>query len=214
VKLSRRLALMMGATLLAPRGASGDAGGRADAFGRIARARASLRTLKGPFVQIRTIGLLATEVRSHGELTLALPDRLRWDLAPPDEVTFWMGPEGFAYRSAHGRGKLPAASVTLAGTLDDLRVLLGGDLEKLRPRWDLRVSRDDPAGLTGVEVEATPRADAGTPLQSVRFTLAPDLMRPVRVVLVEGPRDRTSIEFGPLAVNAPVDDAVVRPPER
>jgi len=31
------------------------------------------------------------------------------------------------------------------------------------------------------------------------------------VLLVEGPRDRTSIEFGPMVINGPVDDGEMRP---
>jgi hypothetical protein len=45
----------------------------------------------------------------------------------------------------------------------------------------------------------------------MRFALAPDLVRPTRTLLVEGPRDRTVIEFGALVVDAPVDPAKMRP---
>jgi len=44
------------------------------------------------------------------------------------------------------------------------------------------------------------------------FALAPDLMRPTRMVLVEGARDRTVIEFGDLLVNKPVDPASMKLP--
>jgi hypothetical protein len=43
------------------------------------------------------------------------------------------------------------------------------------------------------------------------FSLAPDLIRPSRAVLVEGPHDRTVIEFGTLVVDAAVDPATMRP---
>jgi hypothetical protein len=179
-----------------------------DLFARIARARAPVRTLEGPFTQTRTIGLLATDVRSRGILTLVRPDRLRWELAPPDDVTFWITPEGLAYRSAHGQARLSAAGARVGGALDDLRTLLGGDLARLRERWDLRVLRDD---ANGAEIEATPRHGSAGPLRSSRLGLSPDLVRPTRAVLVEGPRDKTVIEFGPLAVDTPVDDARMRP---
>lgn len=175
---------------------------------RIARARAPLRTLQGPFTQTRTIGLLATDVRSAGTLTLVRPDRLRWELAPPDAVVFFVGPEGLAYRGLHGEGRVPAASARMAGALDDLRTLLGGDLARLRERWDLRVLRDD---TTGAELDATARPGAASQLRGLRFALAPDLVRPTRALLVEGPRERTLIEFGTLAVDAPVDPSRVRP---
>jgi hypothetical protein len=176
---------------------------------RIASARSGLRSLRGPFVQTRTIGLLATDVRSTGTLTLVRPDRLRWELSPPDAITFWIGPEGLAYRDAHGQARLPATTAKLSGALDDLRAMLGGDPSRLRDRWDLRVVHDD---ATGAEIDATPRTPAATSLQSLRFALAPDLVRPTRAVLAEGPRDRTVIEFGTLVVDGPIDAESMRPP--
>jgi Outer membrane lipoprotein carrier protein LolA len=176
---------------------------------RIASARATLHTLRGPFVQTRTIGLLATDVRSTGTLTLVRPDRLRWELAPPDAVTFWIGPEGLAYRDAHGQARLPATTARMAAVLDDLRTLLGGDPTRLRERWELKVTRDD---ATGAEMDATPRTSAGALLQHLRFALAPDLVRPVGATLTEGPHDRTVIEFGALVVDGPVDAESMKPP--
>jgi len=176
---------------------------------RIASARANVHTLRGPFVQTRTIGLLATEVRSTGTLTLVRPDRLRWELLPPDAITFWIGPEGIAYRDAHGQARMPATTARMAGALDDLRAVLGGDPARLRDRWNLQRVRDD---ATGVELEATARDPGAAPLRSLRFALAPDLVRPTRAVLTEGPRDRTVIEFGTLVVDGPVDAESMRPP--
>jgi hypothetical protein len=175
---------------------------------RIARARAPVRTMQGPFTQTRTIGLLATDVRSTGTLILVRPDRLRWELAPPDDVTFFVGPEGLAYRGPHGQGRMPAGSARVAGALDDLRTLLGGDLARLRERWDLRIVRDD---ASGAEIEATARAGVPSQVRSMRFALGPDLVRPVRALLVESERDRTLIDFGALVIDAAVDPARVRP---
>jgi hypothetical protein len=137
------------------------------------------------------------------------PDRLRWELAPPDAVTFWIGPEGVSYRSASGEGRAPVSSVRFAAALEDLRTLLGGDLGQLRARWDLRARQDD-AG--DVEVEATVGADAGAPLRSARVLLAADLVRPRRVILSESARDNTRIDFGALVVNATIEEARMRPP--
>src|ERR1019366_4619367 len=92
---------------------------------------------------------------SVGSLTLVRPDRLRWELAPPDAVTFWIGPEGLAYRSPHGQGSMPASSARIAASLQDLHALLGGDLSRLAERWSLAVLRDD---TSGVEIEAHARA--------------------------------------------------------
>jgi hypothetical protein len=140
---------------------------------------------------------------------------LRWRLDPPDDITFWVGPEGLAYRSAHGQGRLPATSARIAGTLQDLHLLLGGDPSRLVDRWSLTVLRDD---SSGVELEALPlTTDASAPGPSalarrLRFALAPDLVRPTRVLLVEGDRDRTTIDFGDLVINAPIDESSMRPP--
>jgi hypothetical protein len=208
VKLGRRavLAGAAGALLTARTARADDA---VDAlFARVARARSSMRTLQGPFTQVRTIGLLATDVRSTGTLALVRPDRLRWELAPPDSVVFWMLPEGLAYRSAQGTGRVPSATPRIGAMLEDLRTLLGGDLSHLRTRWDLRVARDD---ASGAELAATARTP-DAPLKSFQFSLAPDLVRPVRALLVEGRHDRTAIDFGALQVDAPVDDAKMRAP--
>ena len=183
-----------------------------DLLARIARARAPVHTLQGPFTQTRTIGLLSTEVKSTGTLALLRPDRLRWQLAAPDDVTFWVGPEGLAYKSAHGQGRVPASNARVAASLQDLHALLGGDLSRLNERWTLSVLRDD---ATGAEIEAVRNdADAGSPAvaRKMRFALAADLVRPTHALLVEGEHDRTAIDFGELSVNAPLDEATMRPP--
>jgi hypothetical protein len=186
-----------------------DDDGAANLLARIGKARAALSTLRGPFTQARTIGLLAAEVRSHGTLTLVRPDRLRWELEPPDAITFWIGPEGLAYRSAHGHGNMTEPNAKIAASLDDLRTLLGGDVARLRDRWRLRVAHDGP---DGAEIEATPMAPQPGGLTALRFALTPDLVRPTRVLLAQGARDRTTIEFGDLVVNGPVDAATMHPP--
>jgi Outer membrane lipoprotein carrier protein LolA len=211
--LSRRSLLGASVALLVTRTVM--AGSIADLLARVARARASVRTLQGPFTQTRTIGLLSTDVRSVGSLVLVRPDRLRWRLDPPDDITFWVGPEGLAYRSAHGQGRMPATSARMAGALQDLHELLGGDLSRLSNRWSLTVLRDD---ASGAEIDALPLAadaSAGGPssvARRLRFALAPDLVRPTRVLLVEGEHDRTAIDFGDLTVNVPVDESSMRPP--
>ncbi len=212
---SRRAVLGGAAVLLLATRQARAAGALEDLLARIAKARAPVRTLKGPFTQTRTIGLLSTEVRSVGSLALVRPDRLRWQLAPPDDVTFWAGPEGLAYRSAHGHGRLDATSARIGAALQDLHAVLGGDLGSLGERWSLGVLHDD---ATGAEIEATFRApDAAASAtratkRSMRFALASDLVRPTRALLIEGDHDRTAIEFGELVVNAPIDESTMRPP--
>ncbi len=207
--VSRRAALALGAACVLPlRGALAD-DPAADLLRRIAAARLPVRTLRGSFTQTRTIGLLATDVRSKGTLALVRPNRLRWELSPPDDVTFWIGPEGLAYRGAHGEGRLAAGAGHLSDALQDLHSLLGGDLADLERRWSVRVLRDD---ATGADVEATSRAPAAEAPRAMRLALAPDLVRPMHALLVEGPRDRTTIDFGDVVINAPVDERAMRPP--
>jgi hypothetical protein len=200
-------ALLLG--VLGERGARAD--GARDLFDRIAAARMPVRTMRGPFTQTRTIGLLSTDVRSRGTLTLVRPDRLMWELAPPDDVTFFIGPDGLAYRSAHGQGRLPASAGPVADSLQDLHALLGGDLASLGRRWSVRVLRDD---ATGAEIDASSRAadtpPAGATPRAMRLALAPDLVRPTHATLEEGPRDRTTIDFGEIVVNGPVDERALR----
>ena len=219
--LTRRAVLLGVAGACVVRGASADAAPLTPApsaplppldtvLAEIARARSSLRTLVGPFTQERVIGLLKSKIRSTGTLTLVRPDRLRWELGPPDDVVYWMTPAGLAYKGRSGQGSLrnPAANVSAA--LDDVRTLLGGDLNALRNHYELRLIARD---ATEVAFEATPLpGDAGTPrLKRLAFALAPDLVRPVRATLIESARDKTEITFGTLARDVDVDPAKMSP---
>jgi hypothetical protein len=209
MSLSRRALLVGTAGALVSRTARGDVT-PLNVLDRIGRARSAVRSLQGPFTQTRSIALLATDVVSRGTMRLLRPDRLRWDLEPPDDVSFWIGPEGLAYRSPHGHGSLPAATARLAGVLADLRTLLAGDLSRLSDRWLLHVLRDD---ARGVELEATGRVDGGAGPRRLAIELGADRVRPRVVTLVEGAADRTVIQFGELRVDAPIDEAAMRPPE-
>jgi outer membrane lipoprotein-sorting protein len=199
-------ALVIAGTLTLTRRASADP--LDDVLARIAKARASLRTLVGPFTQERTISLLSTSVRSQGKLYLVRPDRLRWELDPPDDVVYWITPEGLAYRSKTGQGRVPATQARLASSLDDLRTLLAGDLAHLRVRYDLRLL---PAKDGEIGFEATPR-DPSMPLKLLRFGVAADGVTPRWAELFEGTKDKTRIEFGALQRDVAVDPALVRPP--
>jgi hypothetical protein len=209
--VSRRTLLSFGLALaggLTGRSAYADAAVE-EALAKVSRARASLKTLTGPFTQERTIGLLATKVASKGRLALVLPDRLVWELAEPDAISYWVGPEGLAYKGRRGQGRLPVTE-RIAPALEDLRTLLGGDLARLAVRHDVTLLPEPPGG--GVGFAMVPKA--GTPIRfkRIELELGPDLLRPRRVALVEGAKDRTDIVFGELVRDAPVDPARVRPP--
>jgi hypothetical protein len=174
----------------------------------IARAQSRVKTLQGPFTQERTIGLMKTVIRSRGTVLLARPDRLRWELAPPDDVVYWVTPEGFAYRSAQGAGHLPATNARLTASLDDVRALLG-DVSRLRARYELTERARDGGGAV---LECTPRDPAAWAFKRISLELGPDLVRPVRATLLEGPRDKTEIIFGELRVDSAIDPRLLAPP--
>jgi len=208
MKISRRCVLAGGAF-----GALAVAAGRAhadpllDRLTAIAGARASMKTLSGPFTQERTIGLLATKIRSTGRLTLVRPVRLRWDVTE-EQVTFWIAPEGLAYRGPQSHGRLPATQ-KLSRDLDELRAWLSGDPRTLRDRYELLEVAGEGGGVT---LEARPKT-ASAHFAKVVLALDADLVRPRRVTLVESPRDRTDIVFGELAKDAGVDPAAMRLPD-
>jgi outer membrane lipoprotein-sorting protein len=217
----RRLLSALGGALLWPAIARGDDAAPpctedqlARALGDIARARAAVTSLTGPFTQERTIGLLKTKVRSTGTLTLVRPDRLRWELDPPDAVTYWVTPEGLGYKSASSQGHASAGGAKIAAALADLRALLGGDLGDLRTRYDLRAACAEPVVFEAVPKVAPPGAAAGpaSALQRIVFTLAPDHVSPLTVTLVETARDRTEIQFGAMTKNVAIEPARMRPP--
>lgn len=197
------------AAVAAPRLARADA--TSDALADVAKARASMKTLLGTFTQERTIGLLATSVTSAGELTLVRPDRLRWELKPPDAVVYFVGPEGFSYTTPGGGGTVgKAAAGRFAPVLGDMMVLLGGDLEKLRARYDVHVASRSPA----LVLTLAPRPDdVKRAVKSIELTFGHELWAVVRVVLEEPNGDRSVIVFTHVERDVQVDPAKMRPPK-
>lgn len=182
-----------------------------DALADVAKARAKLTTLQGPFVQERTIALLASKVKSTGKVWMVRPDRLRWELDPPDAATYWVLPDGLAYKTKAGKGKVPKGSQgPLGGVLGDLLVLLGGDLAQLKGRYDLVLAKRDAKGMV---LHATPRDKAlAKSTRRIELSLGADPAVLERVVLVEAGDDRSEITFGALTRNAPVDPNLVAGP--
>ncbi|HEX7664008.1 MAG TPA: outer membrane lipoprotein carrier protein LolA [Polyangiaceae bacterium] len=180
-----------------------------DALAEIKAARANLKTMKGPFTQERTIGLLATKVKSTGTLTMVRPDRLRWELAPPDDVVYWVGPEGFSYKNARGQGHLPAAAGRLASAMEDVRIILGGDLDQLKKRYDLTLAGKTPDEVSFV---AIPKPAAGDiRMQKILFSLGKDRSMPTKATLIESEKDKTEITFGTMQKDPVIDPAFIRP---
>ncbi len=182
-----------------------------DALADITRARAGLKTLVAPFTQERTIGLLATAVKSEGELSLVRPDRLRWELKPPDAITYWVTPEGLSFSTASGGASVgKAAAGKFGAVLGDLQVFLGGDLEKLRARYDLSV----PSRTDGVTLVARPRAeDVKKHVKALTLVIGPDNWSPRSVTIEENGGDKSVITFGKALRDVKVDPARMAPPK-
>jgi outer membrane lipoprotein-sorting protein len=160
---------------------------------------------------VRTIGLLATEVKSDGELTLVAPDRLRWELFPPDAISYWVTPEGFAFATPDGGGSVgKAAAGRFATVLSDLLVLVGGDLASLRARYDFTVTK---AGDTTTLV-ATPRdPEVRRQVARLQMAMGPELWTVQRIVIEEAGGDRSEITFRDVRRDVPVEPAKMRPPK-
>ena len=174
-----------------------------DTLAKVARARAGARTLVGPFTQTATVGLLRSQVVSNGKLYLQYPSRLRWELGPPDSVTYWVAPEGLAYRSAHGSGRVPI-DTTQQADVEALRAMLGGDISVLRSRFDVR---EAPSDTGGPAFECTPKS--ALRLRKLTFALDADLVRPRKASIVYDNRNKTEIVFGELRRDAPIDPALL-----
>jgi outer membrane lipoprotein-sorting protein len=174
-----------------------------DKLAAVARARAGVKTLVGPFSQIATIGLLRSQQQSSGTLYLQYPSRIRWELGPPDSVTYWVAPEGLAYRGAHGSGRV-APSSSQQADVDALRSILAGDPAALRARFDVK---EIPSDTTGPAFECT--AKAAGPLKKLTFWLDADLVRPRKATIVYDNRNQTQITFGELKRDQPIDPALL-----
>jgi len=182
-----------------------------DVLAEITKARAGLKTLVGPFVQERTIGLLATAVKSDGQMMMVRPDRLRWELSPPDAITYWVGPDGFAFATPRGGANVgKGAAGRFGAVLADLMILLGGDLEKLRARYELSV----PSKKDGITLRAVPKAeDIKKHIKRLEMRSGPELWTIQEVTIEEQSGDSSVICFGKLVRDVAVDPAKMAPPK-
>ncbi|MBX3218149.1 MAG: outer membrane lipoprotein carrier protein LolA, partial [Labilithrix sp.] len=152
------------------------------------------------------IRLLSTSVKSRGELSFGAGERLRWDLAPPDDVVYFIGPEGLSYKTKSSTATVPARGANVARALGDLRALLTGDLTPLRDRYTLAASR----GGRDVEVSGIAK-DKGASVKSFTLVLDRNLVVPLRSTLIEGKSDSVDLVFSNVVVDGPVDPARLRP---
>lgn len=176
-----------------------------DKLAAVSRARASVKTIVGPFTQVATIGLLRSQQQSTGTLYLQYPSRIRWELGPPDSVTYWVAPEGLAYKGAHGSGRV-APSSSQQADVDALRSILAGDPAALRARFDVK---EIPSDTTGPAFECTAKGQGPNPLKKLAFWLDADLVRPRKATIVYDNRNQTQITFGELKRDQPIDPALL-----
>ncbi len=180
-----------------------------EALKRITKARASIKTLQGTFKQKRIIGLLATAVDSKGVLTMVSPDRLRWELKPPDSVTYFVSPKGLAIATSDGVTKVgKAADGRFASVLADLMIMLGGDLSKLRSRYHLTVAKKG----KNLVLKAKPkRKDVAKHVALLTMEAGPELWQIQRVEIEERNGDRSIIRFDRFKRNKPVKASYMKP---
>lgn len=204
VAIGRRALLFVPPVLLLTRVAQAD---DLDALlADIAKARKNLKSMKATFTQERKLTLLATSVKSTGNLSYLAPDRLRWELDAPDNVIYWIGPEGLSYRTKSSSATAAPKGAAIANALADVRALLAGDLSQLKDRYVLAgTRRAEEAEVTGTAKD--PKAS----VKSFVLVLGKDLSAPIRARLVEGKSDAIDITFANAQLNVPVDPVTMKP---
>ena len=201
------LASAAGGLSLAPGEALGDT--TSDALAEVKKARAGLKSLVGPFTQERTMGLLAATQKSDGEMIFVAPDTLRWELKT-DGVVYFITPAGFAMKTQKGKTETNKAAAGRFGqVMGDMMTMMGGDLEKLRQRYDITAEKRD-----GVTIRATPKADdLKTVLKWLEVSTGPNLWGVSRIVIQEpGTKasksgDKSVITFGAVQRDTKIDPA-------
>lgn len=180
-----------------------------EALREIEAARSGLRLLLAPFEQTRVVGLLASEVKSRGELTVMRPDRLRWELLPPDAVTYWVGPKGVAYRAGNGKVARAPNDARFGALLGDLLAFVAGDPSKLRERYELGLL----AVGAGVGIEAKPKtAELRKIVARLELVTNAEKWGVERIVIEEPTGDTSTMRFAKNEKNPAIDVARLEPP--
>lgn len=209
-----RRSFLMGAiaaALIASLSAESRADDVADTFAEIKKAREKVKTLVASFTQERTIGLLSSTVKSEGEMTLVRPDKLRWELKSPDAVVYYITPAGFAFSTANGGANVSKTAAKKFGdVLSDLLIFMGGDLDKLKERYDFTV----PSKKDGVTLKAVPKSEEVKKIiKSLEISVASDLWTVKKITIEEKSGDKSVITFTKVTKDAKVDDAKMKPPK-
>ncbi len=183
-------------------------------LGKIAEARSELRTVRATFKQTRSISVMATVIESTGKLALVRPDKLRWDLDPPDAVTYWIGPEGLTMKNAEGVTKIDKSSTDrFAAVLGDLMVMMGGDIRALRSHYKVRFKEHH--GILQLTFTPAPRTHIADHIRKVAITTPKDDLARLRAVgIYEKSGDKSLIKFEKWEKNATIDPDEMTPPSK
>jgi len=202
-----RRSLLLGAvaTALVPRVVLADDSTLDALLAKITKARASLRSLSGPFVQTRKIGLLSSSVRSTGSILFAAPIACVGPRSP-DDVTYWVSKRGLAYRTKEGGGASRGRRAS-----SPMRSTICAHASAAISRSSARATRSRSSRGARRRALSDPEGHRQR-AHSHRDRARPDLVRPVRVTLAESAKDKTDVVFGALVVNGPVDQARLHPP--
>lgn len=209
--LTRRAWLALAASVpLVGSGAVAHATPTDDALKSVKDARAGLTSLSSKFTQVRRVGLLADEVKSSGELTLVMPDQLRWELFAPDDIVYWVTSKGVAYKSKSSTKAAHAPAGAFGSLLPDLIGFLGGDLTPLKARYDFTATSESDGSVT---VVARPTADKIKEALK-KLTMRTNVERwGISKVVIEEPKgDSSTITFEANQKNPKVDAAKMKPP--
>ncbi len=180
-----------------------------DALAAVAAARKDLKTLVASFEQKRVVGLLAEEVKSKGELAVVAPDKLRWELLPPDGIVFWVTKDGVFYKDAKGKvGKAPKDK--FGALVGDLLSFLAGDVGKLKARYGITASQEADGSVKIVAVPSTDETKKA--LKRLEILTNKERWGVSRIVIEEPSGDSSTITFGTNKKNEKVDPAKMKPP--
>lgn len=170
---------------------------------RLAAAGKQVRTLQASFVQRKRLALFRTEVTSKGRVYFSRPNRLRWEILPPDaSVLLVLGQR--ARLSAPGekpRVMDLSRNKTMGALVDQLLVWLG-----VRPAADLsrwyRVKLKAAQGNT--DLHLTPRpGPLAKRIKTIELRFGADLsLRRIHLAQTDG--DSTTIQFSGYQRNAPI----------
>lgn len=186
------------------------AGDTEDALAAIKNARKGLKNLTAKFKQVRTIGLLADEVKSTGELTVVMPDKLRWELFAPDDMIYWVTPKGVAYKSGSSKKATTAPPGVFGQLLPDLIAFLGGDLDPLKTRYQLLASTNADGS---VKLDATPTAkDIKAHLKKLTMVTNKEKWGIASVLIEEPKGDTSSMVFSSNERDAKIPPEKMTPP--